>query len=97
MEPCFKNGDAAWGHMGSVLCLHATELSSNEGSIAVCGLDDQEVQSYANSNQYEMAKHCVKCVYNHSRWIMLCVKCKWFYENGRADESLEDLFKEESI
>lgn len=94
-EPCFVNGEASWGHMGWVLCEHASEYKKGEGAVAVCGEDKQEVQYYSNPRQYEMAKRCVKCSHNTAKWLMICIKCKWFYDNGATDESLEDLFKEE--
>lgn len=95
-EPCFVDGTKVWDRWGRVLCFHATEVARDNGSIGICGIDKKEVQYYGSAIQYEMAKHCYKCAHNTAKWLMICIKCKWFYDNGTGDKSLEDLFKEES-
>lgn len=93
LEPCFINGEGAWGHWGRILCLHAGEYVTGSGSASMCNLTKEPVQHYINKPQYESAKKCSRCLKNTNNGLDACIKCKWFYDS--EGDNLVDNFEEE--
>lgn len=52
-EKCFIDGERAWGHCGSVMCLHLSEKHSEPENISICGLTDEEVNLYTSETEYK--------------------------------------------
>lgn len=45
-EPCFIDGEQAWGHYGGVMCLHLSEKHSKPENISICSITNEEVNPY---------------------------------------------------
>ena len=52
LEKCFVNGEGAWGHMGNILCLYASEKETTPQNIGICGLSGENVDFYCNEEEY---------------------------------------------
>ena len=56
-ETCFENGDAPWGHLGGVMCLHLGEENYFNGEIkGFCSKTDEFVETYSTEEEYKNLK-----------------------------------------
>ena len=51
-EPCFVDGEEAWGHYGCVMCLHLTEKFNEPENTSICGITNEEVNTYFSETEY---------------------------------------------
>ena len=50
-EPCFVDGEEAWGHYGGVMCLYLTEKYEPE-NVSICRITNEEVNTYTSETEY---------------------------------------------
>jgi hypothetical protein len=51
-EPCFSNGETAWGHWGCVMCLSLSERQTELNHVSICDLTKEEVKPYCCEREY---------------------------------------------
>jgi len=51
-EPCFVDGQEAWGHYGSVMCLYLSEKHREPENVSICGITNEEVNTYSSETEY---------------------------------------------
>ena len=51
-EPCFVDGQEAWGYWGGVMCLHLSEKYNEPENVSICGITNEEVNVYTSETEY---------------------------------------------
>lgn len=51
-EPCFVDGEKAWGHLGGVMCLHLSERKALPNNIGICNITKEDVKAYSTLDEY---------------------------------------------